>query len=300
MDDLTPLPLPLPSPEAPAAPPPGFRHGRFALTLLSDGGLTLGAEILMPDADPAARAATLPRIGGDAAGAPVRATVPVIRAGAELIVVDAGAGDAFQASAGRLAASLDAAGIDPGAVTRAILTHAHPDHIGGALRPDGTLLFPNADWHIGRAERDFWADPRFETRRPAALHGFARTARRALEAMAARLHLHDDGDEAAPGLRMIATPGHTPGHMSVQLDGPEPLLLVGDACTHDVLFFENPGWRFGFDADPDLALATRRRLLDRAATDRLRLLGYHWTRPGPGRAERRGAAYRFVPDGSPS
>ncbi|SFI13789.1 MBL fold metallo-hydrolase [Albimonas pacifica] len=278
-----------------APPPPAFRHGRFALSILSDGALTLGGEILAPDAAPPARAALLARLGGDAAGAPVRMNLPLIRAGDELIAIDAGAGDAFQASAGRLARNLAAAGIDRRAVTRVILTHAHPDHVGGVIQPDGELLFPNADHHVGRVEWDFWTDPRFEERRPPALHGFARTAARALDAVAERLHLHAPGDEVVPGLRLLATPGHTPGHMSVELDGPEPLLLVGDACTHDVVFFENPGWRFGFDTDPDLALATRRRLLDRAAADRLLVLGCHWTRPLPGRVERRGAAYRLAP-----
>ncbi|MGR3783957.1 MAG: MBL fold metallo-hydrolase [Albimonas sp.] len=280
---------------APAPPPPAFRHGRFSLAILSDGALTLGGEILAPDAEPPAREALLERLGGDAAGAPVRMNLPLIRAGDELIVVDAGAGDAFQASAGRLARNLAQAGIDPRDVTRVILTHAHPDHIGGVIQPDGSLLFPHADHHIGRVERDFWCDPRFDRHRPAALHGFARTAARALAAVEDRLHLHASGDEVLPGLRLLATPGHTPGHMSVELDGPEPLLLVGDACPHDLVFFENPGWRFGFDTDPDLALATRRRLLDRAASERMLALGCHWTRPLPGRVERRGAAYRLAP-----
>ena len=64
--------------------------------------------------------------------------------------------------------------------------------------------------------------------------------------------------------------------------------------TSDVIFFERPDWHFGFDTEPDIALKNRQMLLDRAASEKLKLLGYHWSYPGVGYAERKGSGYRFM------
>jgi glyoxylase-like metal-dependent hydrolase (beta-lactamase superfamily II) len=72
------------------------------------------------------------------------------------------------------------------------------------------------------------------------------------------------------------------------------LIVVGDTVPHSAVSFAHPQWRFGFDAIPELAAASRRKLLERAATEKTRLIGYHWPWPGVGFAERRDGAYRFV------
>jgi len=289
------LPLPLPSGRVAATPFPAFRHGAFEISVVSDGYVTLTGEILMPDADPELRRKMLIRLAGSGSSAPVAANVPLIRAGRELILIDTGGGVNFQNSCGRLARNLAAAGVWPEEITTVVFTHAHPDHSGGTVRPDGGLQFPNARYCIGRREWDFWTDRHFEARMPPALHDFARGAQRDLLAVEDRIARMDPGDEVVPGMRIVATPGHTPGHVSVELDGPEPLLIVGDACTSDLIFFRYPDWRFGFDTDPELALATRRRLLDRAATEALKVLGYHWSHPGAGYVERHNGGYRLIP-----
>jgi glyoxylase-like metal-dependent hydrolase (beta-lactamase superfamily II) len=278
-----------------AATPTAFTHGIFDISVFSDGYLTLTGEILMPDADREARRTMLARLKGDDASAPVAANVPLIRTGNDLVLIDIGAGRNFQGSTGRLAENLARAGINREAITKVVFTHAHPDHSGGTVMADGQLLFPNAHYYVGREEWDFWTDPAYEAHMPPALHEFARGAQRDLFAVEDRMTRLLPGDEIVHGMRITATPGHTPGHVSVELDGPEPLLIVGDACTNDVIFFENPGWRFGFDTDADLALTTRRALLERAATENIRVFGYHWSHPGPGFVERRNSAYRFVP-----
>ncbi|QDL91645.1 MBL fold metallo-hydrolase [Paroceanicella profunda] len=289
------LPFALPRGAFAADAAPHVTHGRFSVRVFSDGYLTLTGDILMPDADEEARQALLTRLKGNAVSAPVAANVPLIRAGDDLVLIDTGAGGYFQSSAGRLAQNLAAAGVMREAITKVVFTHAHPDHSGGTTLADGQLLFPNAQYYIARDEWDFWTDRNFASRRAPALHDFALGAQRDLFAVEDRLTRLLPGDEILPGMRITATPGHTPGHVSVELDGPEPLLIVGDACTSDIIFLENPGWRFGFDTDAELALATRKRLLDRAATERLQVLGYHWSHPGPGFIDRWKSAYRFVP-----
>lgn len=271
-----------------------FDQGEFDITVLSDGFLTLSADVLLPDASPEERKPILASLGGDLTGAPVQANVPLIRHGNDLILIDNGAGANFQDSTGRLADNLRAAGVEPESITKVVFTHAHPDHSGATVTPEGKVLYPNAQYYVGRTEWDFWTDKEFEARRPPALHGFAKGAQRDLFAVEDRLTRVRAGDEIVPGMSVVDTPGHTPGHISLELAGRDNLLITGDACTNDVIFFAHPHWHFGFDTDPELALKHRRMLLDRAASEKLRLLGYHWTYPGVGYAERQGDAYRFA------
>lgn len=271
-----------------------FQHGAFDISVFSDGFLTLSADVLLPDASQEERTPILASLGGDRTGAPVNANVPLIRHGRDLILIDSGAGTNFQDSTGRLADNLRAAGIDPASITKVVFTHAHPDHSGATTTPDGKVLYPNAHYYVSQTEWDYWTDKDFEVKRPVALHGFAKGARRDLFAVEDRITRVREGDEIVPGMSVVNMPGHTPGHISLELKGRDNLLVTGDACTNDVIFFAHPQWHFGFDTDTELALANRRKLLDRAASEKLKLLGYHWTYPGVGYAERVGEAYRFV------
>jgi len=272
-----------------------FRQGVFDITIVSDGFLTLPVSIIAPEATPQEQADIVRRLGGSADTAPVRANIPLIRSGQDLILVDNGSGDQFQDSAGKLAANMKAAGIDPASVTKVVCTHAHPDHVGGTLGSDGRLLFSNATYYVSAAEWQFWMDPNYRTTMPDALHEFAQGAQRSLSAFKDRVTLVKPGDDIVTGMRVLDTAGHTPGHISLELAGGEGLIITGDAATNALVSFEHPGWKFGFDMVHDMAIAHRKALLDRAATDRIKLLGFHWTDPGLGYAERKDGAYRFVP-----
>ncbi|MDP4004777.1 MBL fold metallo-hydrolase [Methylobacterium sp. NEAU K] len=81
------------------------------------------------------------------------------------------------------------------------------------------------------------------------------------------------GDEVVSVILAIATPGHTPGHLSFELAGGDGLIVVGDVVTTPSIFFPHPAWTFGFDADNEHAIASRKRLLDRAASEHAKLLG---------------------------
>ncbi|THK34308.1 MBL fold metallo-hydrolase [Ensifer sp. MPMI2T] len=271
-----------------------FKHGAFDITVVSDGFVTLPTEILLPDATPEERQVIIQRLGGDVQGAPVQANIPLIRYGDELMLVDNGSGTNFQASAGKLAANLKTLGIEPEDITKVVFTHAHPDHSGATTTSDGKVLYPNAEYFVSEAEWSFWTDKAFETHMPAALHDFARGAQRDLFAVIDRLTIMRPGQEIVQGMQVVDTPGHTPGHVSIEMAGDGNLLVTGDACTNDVIFFEHPDWHFGFDTDPDTALKSRKMLLDRAASEKIKMLGYHWSYPGVGYAERKHNSYRFV------
>lgn len=279
----------------PDTAPFGFRQGSFEVTVLSDGHFALPAEIVAPEAAPDEWLDIERCLGGSAGTIRANANIPLIRSGDDLILIDLGGGGKFQPTEGRLASSLAAAGHDGEAITKVLLTHAHPDHVWGLLGPDGTPRFPNATYYVGAAEWDFWMDPDFASSLPSVLHPFAQGAQRDLSAVRERVVLVKDGDDIMPGLQAIATPGHTPGHMSYALAGPETLVVTGDVVTNQIVSFEHPAWHFGNDTDQEVGSKTRQRFLDRVAAERLLLLGYHFAYPGFGRAERFGNEYRYVP-----
>jgi glyoxylase-like metal-dependent hydrolase (beta-lactamase superfamily II) len=272
----------------------GFTQGEFQITVLSDGFISILGEIMVPDVTPDERAAMLSRL--DAPGGVVRATcnIPLIRKGDDVILVDIGAGHKYQPSDGALAQNLQAAGVDPADITKVVFTHGHPDHIWATLAENGGLRYPNAAYYVGASEWNFWMDTDYLTTMLAVLHEFARAAQRDLGAIRERVVMLKPGDDVVTGMRALDTAGHTPGHLSFELAGQDGLLIAVDAVNNEIVSFEHPDWKFGYDTIPELAIRNRTRLLDQAATDRIKLLGYHWTYPGVGYAERKGNGVRFV------
>jgi glyoxylase-like metal-dependent hydrolase (beta-lactamase superfamily II) len=272
-----------------------FVQGDFTITVVSDGFITVPIEIVAPEGSPNERTRILRRTGDPRSGlVESRTNIPVIRKGADLIIVDIGSGDKYQPSDGQLSGNLMVAGIDAKAITKVVFTHAHPDHVWGTLAEDGSLRFPNAAYYVAAAEWNFWMDPDYRNNMPPALHEFAQGAQRDLTAIKERVVMVSPGDDIVTGLRVIDTAGHTPGHISLEMSGGEGLIISADAATNEIASFQHPKSRFGYDTIPDLAIRNRARLIERAASDRTKLLGYHWTYPGLGFAERRGDGYRYV------
>jgi glyoxylase-like metal-dependent hydrolase (beta-lactamase superfamily II) len=273
-----------------------FVQGEFEITVVSDGYITVPIDIVAPQGSPEERNEILMRTGDLNAGlVESKTNIPIIRKGGDLIIVDIGSGDKYQPSDGRLSGNLSASGIDAGAITKVVFTHAHPDHVWGTLTEDGSLRFPNATYYVGAAEWNFWMDPDYLANMPDVLHEFARGAQRDLGAIKDRVVMLKPGDDIVTGLRAIDTAGHTPGHLSLEMAGGEGLIISADAATNEIASFRHPKSLFGYDTIPDLAIKNRANLIERAASDRSKLLGYHWTYPGVGFAERKANGYRYVP-----
>jgi glyoxylase-like metal-dependent hydrolase (beta-lactamase superfamily II) len=275
-----------------------FAQGAVEATVLSDGHLVLPAAILAPSAPPEEFAALMTEIHGKVPETiEPAANVALLRSGDDLVLVDTGSGDKFQPTAGKLLENLRANAIDPASVTKVVFTHAHPDHVWGTLLDDGSLAFPNAGYYVGQAEWDFWTDPELPGKMPEDLRPFALGAQRDLGAVKERVTMVQDGAAVAAGISVIDAPGHTPGHLALFVDGGDGLIIGGDLAAHPVVSTAHPDWAFGFDADAERAIATRKALLDRAATDGTSYLGFHFPYPGVGKVERTGSGYRFVPAG---
>lgn len=274
--------------------PYAFRHGAFEITVISDGHLVLPTSFIAANAPPAERAALLKSIGqtGEEFHSPTNVTL--VRAGAEVILVDMGSGDRFMPTAGRLWDNLKSAGIDKGKITKVIFTHGHPDHLWGSMDELDDLEIPDATFYVAAKEWDFWHGDNALRGLPENRAGFVTGARRHYAAIKDRVKIFEPGDEIVGGLSILDTPGHTQGHVSVALAGGDGLIVGGDVLTHPLVSFLHPEWKPAADHVPDLAVATRRKLLDRLAADKSKLIGFHLPYPGVGAVERKDGAYRFV------
>jgi glyoxylase-like metal-dependent hydrolase (beta-lactamase superfamily II) len=272
-----------------------FKQGVYDITVLSDGTLTLPIKLI--DAGAAKPEDVKALLGAMAQGenAIFEASPVLLKSASDTILIDTGSGTGFQATAGKIADSLKTAGVDPASVTKVVFTHAHPDHLWGTTAADGKSPYANASFHMAENEWNFWAAPDLASKMPKEMGGMVKGTQGQLAAIKDKINMFKTGAEVLPGIAVLDTNGHTPGHVSFELAGGDGLIITGDAITNAGVFFAHPDWKFAFDANHDAAIANRKKLLDMAATGKKQMLGYHWPFPGLGRAEAKDGAYIYIP-----
>jgi glyoxylase-like metal-dependent hydrolase (beta-lactamase superfamily II) len=203
----------------------------------------------------------------------------MVRSGARILLFDTGAADASFARAGRLPASLRAAGVEPSQVTDVFISHQHQDHVGGLLTREGALAFPNAAIHLSAPE---WE----------ALKG-DRDAAALVAAIAPKVATFQPGAAIVPGVvTAVAVDGHTPGHSAYEIaSSDERLLYLGDTAHHHVISVQRPEWTVQYDMNAPLAQTSRRALLQRAADGKLRVYAVHFPFPGLGHVKAQGDSF---------
>lgn len=204
-------------------------------------------------------------------------TPTVVNTGSELVLFDTGLNPVGIKNA------LNSAGYTADMIDVVVITHMHGDHIGG-LMDDGTPTFPNARYITGRVEFDAWAamgNEKFDAN---------------MRPLADNTTMIEDGASAFSGHTAMAAFGHTPGHMVhlIESEG-KSLLIAVDFANHYVWSLARPDWEVKFDMDKPAAAATRKKLLDMMATERMPFIGYHMPWPGMGYVETRGDGYHYVP-----
>ena len=273
-----------------------YKLGTIELTAISDGTLEFPAETLWGDRADGARGLLTSTFQSPN---PVRLQLNAIlvNTGGNLVMIDAGCGmqGKFQKTAGGLLGSLAAAGYAPGDIDMIVFTHGHADHLWGISDPkNASLLFPTAEFVASEAEVAFWNAPELTAKESPLLKPDITRAN--LKLASPRLRLIKAGTEVAPGVTTLDTAGHTPGHMSVLISsGSEQVLVTGDVVFDSAVSFLQPEWSVGFDLDVPMATKTRIAFLDRAATDKALVGGYHLPFPGFGHVVREGSAYRWLP-----
>lgn len=268
-----------------------FQLGDRKATIVSDGPLTLdAAPRIFSGVQPQALNQAMDAVGLPTDAVRVEQNCLLLEVADGLALFDNGLGSTklYGPDSGRLLDSLSDAGIEPAAVTALVLTHAHSDHCWGTMADDGTPNFPNAQIFIAESELAFWTSNPPGQRRERSIAG----VRKHLLPLRDRIRFVRDGEAFLPGVEAWHTPGHTPGHMAFLFDG--GWCLAGDVAFHHPISFAFPEAESAYDVDPVLGAATRRRALDRLATDRLRIVGYHQPWPGLGLVERSGTAFRYV------
>jgi glyoxylase-like metal-dependent hydrolase (beta-lactamase superfamily II) len=227
---------------------------------------------------------------------PIPFTTLLVNTGSKLVLLDTGTGGQLAPTAGTMTANLVAAGIDPKSIDVIVISHFHPDHINGIKTKENEIVFPNAEILVPAPEWAFWMDDGKMSTAPEGLKGNFLNVRRVFGNIAKDVRRYEPGQEVATGISTIAAYGHTPGHTAFAVaSGNQSMLVLSDTTNHPWLFARNPEWQAIFDMDGNMAVDTRKKLLDRASADRMLVQGYHFPFPASGYIGRDGKGYNFVP-----
>ena len=266
-----------------------FSIGEFEAWSISDGYGTFKQGVtnrMWPPAERAEMSKALTALGERPDDMTLYVNILLLRKGKEVILVDAGFGPHQNTNWGWLADAMDSIGIAFGDVTHALLSHSHIDHIGG-LASGGKILFPNAAVHVLREELDFWRgkEPDFsKSHRTDDIKAMINNVRGSFDTLQPNLVIHKDGDAILDGaITILSAPGHTDGHAIFRIkSGGQSLLHISDLAHNHVLMFEKPDWFIDFDHNPEIAIATRKKVFAGIAATRERIYGFHLPWPGLG------------------
>ena len=294
------------SPSLAAAPPagkqaPGFyryKVGDYEVTIINDG---VWLRALEPLPTPNVPVADLQKALADGFlptnAVPYPFNITIINTGSKLIAVDTGTGGRFApTTAGTFLDNLAAAGIDASKIDVVVISHFHPDHINGIWTKDDKIVFSNAEIMVPEPEWAFWMDDAKASAAPEGLKGNYANCKRVFGPLAGKVTPYQPGKEVAPGITSFAAYGHTPGHTAYTVaSGNQSLLMIVDSVANPEVFARNPDWQHASDVDRNMGVETRKKMLDRAATDKSLIQAMHFPFPGTGHIVKDGSGYRFVP-----
>jgi glyoxylase-like metal-dependent hydrolase (beta-lactamase superfamily II) len=278
---------------------PGYYRmmlGDFEVTALSDGTADLPVSKLLTRTTPAKVAKALAR---SYLKEPVETSVNgfLINTGTKLVLIDTGAATLFGPTLGNLAANLKAAGYQPEQVDEVYITHMHADHVGGLMAGD-KLAFPNAVVRADKRDADFWLSQANMDKAPEDGKSFFQGAMASLNPYiaAGKFKPFDGNTELVPGIRAVATRGHTPGHTSYVVESKgEKLEVLGDLVHVAAVQFPDPSVTIKFDTDSKAAAVQRKKVFSDAAKKGYWVAAAHIAFPGIGHIRAAGRGYSWIP-----
>lgn len=278
---------------------PGYYRmmlGDFEITALNDGTVDLPVDKLLTQAKPGQIAKALEKAYQKL---PLETSVNayLVNTGTKLVLIDTGAAGLFGPTLGKLLANLKAAGYTPEQVDEVYITHLHPDHVGGLLS-DGKMAFPNATVRMDKHDADFWLSADNLAKAPAEAKGFFQGAQASVKPYqdAGRIKTFEGETELVPGIRAVATPGHTPGHSFYAIESKGQKLVVwGDLMHVAAVQFPDPSVTISFDTDSKAAAPQRKKAFADAAKAGYWVAIAHVAFPGIGHLRADGKGYQWVP-----
>lgn len=274
-----------------------FMLGDFEVTAISDGTFSLDADKLLTNITPEKIKSTLAK---QHMTSPVEGSVNgyLINTGSKLILVDTGAGTFFGPTLNHFVDNLRAAGYQPEQVDEIYITHMHGDHIGGLITTDGKIAFPNAVLRANKADSDFWLSQENMDKAPEAMKGFfkAPMASVGLYVTAGKYKPFEGDVELVPGIKAVASKGHTPGHTTYVVTSKGMKLdLIGDLIHVGAIQFGDPTVTIMFDSDSVAAEAERQKEFAQAAKQGTLIGAAHISFPGLGYLHAKGKGYEWQP-----
>jgi glyoxylase-like metal-dependent hydrolase (beta-lactamase superfamily II) len=269
-----------------------FKLGNFECVSLSDGSYDYPLENLFANAPVTEIEAALRRRGLPTDFVTTPYTYLTVDTGEHRVLVDMGAGH-LGPRTGRLVESIKAAGLSPAEIDTVVITHAHPDHIGGTLDEAGKPVYANARYYISKDEWEFWFSEAALTKTPEI---FVEIAREQLQPVQQRVTLLEGDCEIVSGVRALAAHGHTPGHIVVQFcSGDEKLYYIGDVVLYP-LHLDHPDWVPIYDILPDKAAESKHTIFDRLAEEKAWVVGQHFPPfPSLGHVEKKDDGWEWRP-----